>query len=174
MRLVVVESPFKYRHEDAHSRAVGLLRHITYARLAFRDCFLRGELPFGSHLLYTQPLILDDDTPAERALGIQAGFEWASRADASIFYTDLGVSLGMGLGYAAAEKAGRPYESRSLEGWQDALLEEPSETLTRLGLYDPGTLAAMLDSGGAVGAFGPVPHQDAFGKAPGASPSLRG
>lgn len=59
------------------------------------DCLLRGEAPIASHLLYTQPGVLDDDVPNERALGIAAGLAWAKVADARVFYMDLGMSRGM-------------------------------------------------------------------------------
>jgi len=51
-RRVMVESP--YRTPD---RSV-FLRHVTYARAASRDCLARGEAPFASHLLYTQPQVM--------------------------------------------------------------------------------------------------------------------
>lgn len=107
MRLVIVESPF----------AGDVERNIEYARAAARDCLLRGEAPFASHLLYTQDGILNDDTPEERAHGIAAGLEWGTVADATVVYTDLGTSKGMTLGVAHAEMSGRPVEYRTLPGW---------------------------------------------------------
>jgi hypothetical protein len=43
---------------------------------------LRGEAPIASHLLYTQPGVLNDGVPAERAHGIEAGLAWLRAADA--------------------------------------------------------------------------------------------
>ncbi len=63
---VLVESPFKGDDE----------RNIEYARACLHDCFLRKEAPFASHLLYTQPGVLDDNVPDERELGIEAGLVW--------------------------------------------------------------------------------------------------
>ena len=107
-RLVIVESPY----------AGDVERNVAYARAALADCLRRGEAPFASHLLYTQPGVLDDDIPHERAWGIDAGLAWGSVADATVLYTDLGISRGMEYGIAAAEKAGRPIEERTLGiGW---------------------------------------------------------
>lgn len=85
MRLVIVESPY----------AGDVERNVTYARRALTDCLLRGEAPFASHLLYTQPGVLRDEVVAERKLGIAAGFAWARGADAVAFYLDYGWSPGM-------------------------------------------------------------------------------
>ncbi len=63
--LVILESPF----------AGDVEKNLEYARKCMRDCFMRGEFPFASHLLYTQDGILDDDLLEERKLGISAGDE---------------------------------------------------------------------------------------------------
>ena len=101
---VIVESPYNGPDEAA------IRAHITYARMAVAWCLERGYAPFASHLLYTQPLVLDDRDAEQRELGIDAGLELARRADRSIFFIDLGWSQGMMLGRAAAEQAGRPWE----------------------------------------------------------------
>jgi len=105
MRLVIVESPY----------AGDVERNVEYARRCVRDSLLRGEAPIASHLLYTQPGILDDDVAAERQHGIDAGLAWRAVAHASVVYTDLGISKGMEYGIAAAKAAGLPVEYRSLE-----------------------------------------------------------
>lgn len=107
MRLVIVESPF----------AGDVERNVEYARLCVRDSLLRGEAPIASHLLYTQPGILNDDIPAERQHGIDAGLAWRAVAQASVVYTDLGVSKGMEYGIRAAKAAGIPIEYRTLPGF---------------------------------------------------------
>lgn len=104
MKFVIVESPY----------AGDIDRNVAYARAAMADCLGRGEAPFASHLLYTQPGVLRDEVPEERAKGIDAGLELAKRADLTVVYTDLGISRGMEYGVAAAQKAGRPIEYRSL------------------------------------------------------------
>lgn len=101
---VVIESPFAGEVE----------RNVAYARAAVADSLRRGEAPFASHLLYTQPGILDDTIPAERSLGINAGLELGLRADLTAVYSDFGLSRGMQLGIEAAIAAGRPVEFRSL------------------------------------------------------------
>lgn len=107
MRLVVVESP--YMGDTA--------TNVAYAQACLHDCIHRGEAPFASHLLYTQPGVLDDNIPEERTLGIRAGFEWGRKADAVIVYTDRGMSNGMRAGIAAAQSRGTPIEYRTLPGW---------------------------------------------------------
>lgn len=103
-RLVILESPY----------AGDIAENVTYARACLRDSLLRGEAPIASHLLYTQPGVLCDEVPAERAHGIEAGLAWGRVADATVVYTDRGISRGMRYGIAAAEKAARPVEYRTL------------------------------------------------------------
>lgn len=106
MRLVILESPY----------AGDVEANEAYARRCMKDCLQRGEAPFASHLMYTQPGVLDDTDPAERALGIRAGLQWAKHADAAVVYTDRGVSDGMKLGIARHEANGVPVEYRALNG----------------------------------------------------------
>lgn len=101
---VILESPY----------AGDVERNVAYARLCLRDCLLRGEAPIASHLLYTQPGVLDDNIPEERQLGIDAGLLWGQGAEKSVVYIDLGISNGMKYGVARAEKEGRPVECRNL------------------------------------------------------------
>jgi hypothetical protein len=79
-----------------------------------RDSLLRGEAPIASHLLYTQPGVLDDQVSDERRLGIEAGLVWRVAAEATVVYQDLGVSPGMERGIRAALAAGLPVEYRTL------------------------------------------------------------
>lgn len=104
MRRVIIESPYAGQVEA----------NVAYARLCMRDSLARGEAPFASHLLYTQPNILRDDVSAERKLGIEAGLAWGAAADATVVYTDLGFSEGMRQGIAHAERAGRSVEYRKM------------------------------------------------------------
>jgi hypothetical protein len=106
MRLVIIESPYAGEVEQ----------NLAYVRAAMGDCLRRGEAPFASHALYTQPGVLDDGEPAERTLGIEAGLAWGARAAATVVYADLGVTTGMRQGIARAEAEGRPVEWRRLKG----------------------------------------------------------
>jgi hypothetical protein len=109
VRRVILETPF----------SGDVARNLRYARACVRDCLLRGEAPFASHLLYTQPGVLDDDRPEDRELGMAAGFAWAHLAQATVVYTDLGVSPGMEVGMANARADDRQVEVRSLgAGWE--------------------------------------------------------
>jgi len=107
-----VESPF------AAPTPIGIERNLAYLRAAMRDCILRGESPYASHGLLTQPGVLRDSVPEERSLGIAAGFAWRSVADLTVVYTDLGITPGMAAGIEHAEREGRPVEYRRLEGWR--------------------------------------------------------
>lgn len=102
--LVQLESPF----------AGDVDRNLGYARAAMRDCLMRGEAPFASHCLYTQTGVLDDLDKAERALGIEAGLAWGSRAEKTVVYVDLGLTAGMHIGIDRAKREGRPVELRTL------------------------------------------------------------
>ena len=104
MKLVILESPF----------AGDIETNIEYARKCVHDSLSRGEAPIASHLLYTQPGVLDDNDPKERQWGIDAGLAWKAVAHASVVYTDLGISRGMEYGIAAAKEAGIPIEFRTL------------------------------------------------------------
>lgn len=105
-RRVILESPY----------AGDVETNVRYARACVRDSLMRGEAPIASHLLYTQPGILDDGDPAERALGIDAGLAWGVEAAATVVYEDRGLSRGMAYGIENAARAGRPVERRTLGG----------------------------------------------------------
>ena len=104
MRLVIIESPY----------AGDVAANTKYAQKCVRDSLGRGEAPIASHLLYTQKNILNDGVPEERQWGIDAGLAWRKVTEATIVYTDNGISRGMEYGIAAAEKDGIPVEYREL------------------------------------------------------------
>jgi len=105
VRRVILESPY----------AGDVDQNTDYARACMRDCLLRGEAPFASHLLYTQPGVLRDKNNDERQLGIEAGLAWGPVAEATVVYIDHGISAGMRQGIDRAEMEGRPVERRRLE-----------------------------------------------------------
>ena len=105
MRRVVIESPY----------AGDIEANVAYARRCVRDSLLRGEAPIASHLLYTQPGILRDGVDGERQQGIVAGLVWADVADATVVYTDRGISKGMREGIEDAKNSGRHIEYRTLD-----------------------------------------------------------
>jgi hypothetical protein len=102
MPFVLVESPFAGDVED----------NVAYLHTALRDCLSRGEAPFASHAFYVQ--ILDDDIPAERQLGIDAGLAIGAFASKTVVYIDRGISQGMLYGIQNAKAAGRAIEYRSI------------------------------------------------------------
>lgn len=103
-RLVILESPY----------AGDVERNVAYARACLRDSLLRGESPVASHLLLTQPGVLNDEIPAERTLGIDAGLAWREVAHGSVVYCDLGITSGMEYGIRRALESGVPVEYRTL------------------------------------------------------------
>ncbi|UFW79980.1 DUF7768 domain-containing protein [Rhizobium sp. SU303] len=104
MRLVIIESPY----------AGDIEANTAYARAAMWDCLERGEAPFASHLLYTQVGVLDDSDPIQRQRGIEAGLLWGKFAEATIVYTDRGISAGMHQGIDRAVAEGRLVVYRSI------------------------------------------------------------
>lgn len=83
--LVILESPY----------AGDVERNVAYARRCMRDLLIRGYSPIASHLLYTQPGVLDDGDLLERQVGIAAGLQWLRVADLTVFAAGLGWSRGM-------------------------------------------------------------------------------
>jgi hypothetical protein len=81
--IVIIESPFAGARNE----------NILYAKRAMLDSLRRGESPFASHLLY--PQVLNDDTAADRELGMVAGFQFYTVAALCAVYADMGVSPGM-------------------------------------------------------------------------------
>ncbi len=113
LTLVLLESPFA-------GSTLEIEENLTYLRAAMADCFARSEAPFASHGLYTQPGVLDDTIPSERALGIEAGLQWGKCAEKTVVYVDRGISPGMKAAIRRAVDEGRPVELRSLEGkWSE-------------------------------------------------------
>jgi len=126
LRRVILESPYAAR------TWIGRLGNKRYARACMRDSLLRGEAPLASHLLYTQKGILNDQVPHERALGVEAGLFWGEHAEATVVYTDRGISPGMMKGIAAARRAGRRVEQRSL--YRDTYNQWDEEWFVRHGI----------------------------------------
>lgn len=124
MKLVIIESPF----------SGNVSRNLKYARLCLADCLERGEAPFASHLLYTQSTVLDDNNPAERMLGINAGFAWAKNAELTAVYEDFGISNGMKLGVQNAIDCKREIDYRTILKFDDK--EQKIEELAKHAFYN--------------------------------------
>jgi hypothetical protein len=126
MLRVVIESPL-----GAPTREL-IERNKVYAKACVVDSLRRSEAPYASHLFFDQPGILDDLAPAEREVGIQAGFCWGKAADLVAVYVDNGLSNGMVRGIARARTAGQPIVYRTLRsGGRDLSPEEAKD------LYQP-------------------------------------
>ncbi len=109
MRRVVLESPYSGETPEA------IAANVAYARRCLADSLARGEAPIASHLLHTQPGVLRDEIPEERARGIAAGHAWIEQAHALVVYMDRGVSRGMEAAIRLAGLYGVQIERRRLE-----------------------------------------------------------
>lgn len=132
MKLVIIESPYK---GDTP-------RNLRYLRSCIRDCLSRNESPYASHRMLTDAL--DDDSPAERALGIEAGLAWrdvyqpikSNRGAWTmgfdrvrlVFYIDLGWSEGMVIAKSRYDEEAVLYEERNLRP-DDLFFKEVAPTL---------------------------------------------
>lgn len=125
LRRVLLESPFAHPDPQEHQL------HLDYARAGLRDAILRGEAPMASHLLYTQPLVLDDGVPDERRRGIDAGHAWLDVVDYVVVLIDHGISSGMRLGIQRAKDAGKRVEVRSLHPDPAVRIQRASALLFR-------------------------------------------
>lgn len=125
---IILESPFAPTPSTASSPGTSVAENISYARACLRDALHRGAAPMASHLLYTQPGVLDDTVPHERALGIAAGFAWRTPEVPTWVYVDLGISAGMLAGIEHAHRIGSPVVLRSLRPSQPES-EVPGGTL---------------------------------------------
>jgi len=103
MNLVVMESPY----------AGDIPRNVAYARRCLRDCIARGELPFASHLLYTQ--CLNDAELTDRERGLSLNTEMIIRCDYLAVYVDLGISPGMLRAKEYAVRLGKEIHYRRLD-----------------------------------------------------------
>jgi hypothetical protein len=132
--LVVIESPF--------AGPTAIVRHdnLAYARRAVKDSLDRGEAPIASHLLYTQPGILDDNVPEERTKGIDAGLAWLDAASYQAVYLDRGISLGMLYAIQKAREAERRTILRTIERSINDLLTITADDC----LLPGGELAVMI------------------------------
>jgi hypothetical protein len=119
MKRVIIESPYAAPNGMSASDAFEVLvENVRYARAALADSLKRGEAPLASHLLYTQPGVLDDSIPEERAKGIAAGYEhWAANVPV-VFYVDRGFSNGMLAALERAVALAAKIEIRRIEGWK--------------------------------------------------------
>lgn len=104
--LVILESPFK------GANAKEFERNVLYAQFCVLDSLQKGEAPYASHLLYTQ--VLNEQDPAQRSFGIDAGLEFGTVCSKSVVYTDLGISSGMQKGIDHALRHGREVQMRTL------------------------------------------------------------
>lgn len=100
--LTIIESPFAGDTE----------RNLRYLKEAIRDSINRGEVPFASHLFYTQ--VLDDTIADQRRLGLHLGLQYYRAAKRCAVYEDYGVSHGMQQGIAMANANDVPIEHRQL------------------------------------------------------------
>lgn len=102
MRHIIIESPY----------AGDVDRNLRYLRACCRHAVEQGDIPFASHLFFTQ--FLDDTKQNERSLGIQMGYSFWQQAEQVVFYVDLGMSNGMKDALARCVLEDKPYQIRRL------------------------------------------------------------
>lgn len=113
MLRVCIESPFGTRPDGTRASPEEVARNVRYLHRCILDSLRRGEAPYASHRFF--PGILDDATPEERELGIQAGFAWGAAADLVAIYEDMGaLTPGMIRGLERAQRAGQRIEWRHI------------------------------------------------------------
>lgn len=120
---VIIESPYAGDKET-------ILRNENYARASALSCLDKGEIPFASHILYTQEGILDDTKPAQRRLGIEAGLAFGGFCNKSVLFADLGMTEGMIEGIEKAKTTGRNVEIRNLDNFKN-LYDKAIEKLNK-------------------------------------------
>lgn len=119
LRMVALESP--YQSEDPKI----LKRNIAYAIQASKHSLSLGDVPYPSHLIFTQLVGADgnidyvhdgivDEFSGTREAVIEATCEIRRRCDAIVMYVDFGVSNGMAYAAEFARKHNIPVEERRL------------------------------------------------------------
>ncbi len=103
--IVIVESPYAGSPGDVDD-------NLIYARQACANCLGRGEVPYASHLFF--PQFLDDLAPAEREMGMTAGYAFWRQAKLVAFYTDHGWSNGMKRAFERVLELDMPWTTRSI------------------------------------------------------------
>ena len=106
MRCVLVEVP---QGADAAAPAE------KYARAAVLDSLNRGEAPLVGRFLTGVPFDPEDLQAHETVIAM--GLAWGRGADATVVYTDLGITAPMAAGIRVAQAEGRPVEYRQIDGW---------------------------------------------------------
>lgn len=110
-RRVLIESPYGRNQDGSRCNAAEYDRNTRYVRRAILDCLLRGEAPFASHALYPLSGMRDDD-PADRRVGMVAGFAWGECAELIAVYSDHGITEGMAEGMRRWDELGIPVVNR--------------------------------------------------------------
>jgi hypothetical protein len=141
-KYVFIETPFK------GTDWIETERNHLYTKACVGDALRRGEIPYASHLFFTQRGILDDGILEERMKGIMAGksiekaITLASKYVDGIYvcttvYTDLGISEGMKIGIKEASEIGRDVVNRQLGvNWEEKFNEFlESKDWLNLGLF---------------------------------------
>jgi len=80
---VIIESPYQG----------DVSKNVKYLQECIKHSISLGEAPFASHQMYTQAL--NDSSPRERCIGMEAGYTWMRYAYMVAFYVDYGMSGGM-------------------------------------------------------------------------------
>jgi hypothetical protein len=148
MTRIIIESPF-----SASAGTKSVEGNIEYARACCLDAVMREEVPFASHLFFTQ--FLDDNNPDHRIIGTSMGFDFWERADLVVFYTDYGWSNGMKDALVKAVSEDKPFEKRVLG-------DNKSRVLGELAKLDKSPAKVQLPPGTIVPVTGPAGVDEAI------------
>lgn len=110
---VVIESPFGSRVDGTRCTPEELEENTRYLLRCLEHSLRQGEAPFASHGIY--PPVLEDATPVERRMGMEAGFAWGEQAELVAVYVDRGITPGMAEGIERYRALGIQVEHRWLE-----------------------------------------------------------
>lgn len=85
-----------------------------YIRMCIRDCLVREEIPWASHVMFAWTEALYDDDPEQRAEGLAVAKQMSKRCDLIAVYSDLGVTSGMREVLTFAAFQGKKIEHRKI------------------------------------------------------------
>jgi guanylate kinase len=140
MKRVYLESPYKGKNWENTEE------NLHFGRLCMHDCLVNyNEAPFPSHLLYTQPGVLDDTIESERELGgFKAGPAFKKVCESSVFYINRGISHGMYRGVLISIGLKQEFEYRVLPGYPNIFPRPTICTITGASGAGKSTIVSRL------------------------------
>lgn len=107
--------------------AEDILKHATYAKMAFAWCLERGIACVGPMLCYT-PITMSRPDLREKALA--ASTRLIERSDEVFAFVDLGITTSMRHDLAKAKMLGVPFRHVMIEGFAEKIEDEMDSFVT--------------------------------------------